>query len=199
VVCYFGFLNATKGALDLVQAMSRLVRRGEDTRLLFIGGLAGASDPANTAYAAQVRAEIDRLGLGERVLYTGFVKEADVSAAFYASDICVLPYRDGASYRRGSLMAALAHGMPIITTEPSMQVSGLSEGANVMLVPPGDVEALAEAIASLCGNPKERQRLAKAAQGLAQRFAWDSIAADAVAVYRDAIAAFSGPSRLGRV
>lgn len=184
VICYFGFLNASKGALDLVEALALLRSQGEDVRLVFIGGLIGASDATNASYAEQVRARVDVLGLQERVTYTGFVDEEDVSAAFYASDICALPYRDGASYRRGSLMAALAHGMPIVTTEPVLPIAGLSEGNNVLLAPPADPQTLAQGLAFLAHHPEERERLSQSARSLAQSFRWDTIACDTLAVYQ---------------
>ena len=43
-------------------------------------------------------------------------------------------------------MAALAHGIPTITTHPAVPVAGLSEGQNVRLVAPGDAEGLAAAM-----------------------------------------------------
>jgi len=187
VLCYFGFLNGSKGAGDLVRALALLRERDEDVYLVFIGGLTGDSDVTNARSAAEVSELAQRLHVEDRVRYTGFVCEAEVSAAFYASDICVLPYRDGASYRRGSLMAALAHGMPIVTTIPRVHVPGLSEGSNVALVPEGKVELLAERIAALADDAEERERLSRAAKDLARQFDWDAIARDTIAVYQEAM------------
>ena len=95
----------------------------------------GASDPTNLAYLQRVQALVDQLGLSERVRWTGFTAAAEVSANFFASDIAVLPYRDGASFRRGSLMAAIAHGMPVISTEPTGHVPDMLHGQNIWLTP----------------------------------------------------------------
>ena len=188
VIGYFGFLNATKGALDLVEAASRLQASGLDPWLLFIGGLTGASDVTNRRYADAVHQAATQRGLGQRVAYTGFVSDADVSRAFYACDICALPYRDGASYRRGSLMAALAHGCAIVTTEPALPVAGLSEGDNVVLVPPAQPEALAAALTGLARDPARRAEFGERARSLARRFEWGAIARETLAVYRAAAA-----------
>ena len=62
-----------------------------------------------------------------------------------AVDCAVLPYREGASLRHGSLMAALAHGLPIVSTRPpesAHEASGafplLCDGESALLVAPDD-------------------------------------------------------------
>jgi len=188
MLCYFGFLNASKGGEELVRALGRLVAAGHDAHLLMIGGAVGASDPTNAAYLAAVRALIKEEGLGKRVVWTGHVAPEQVSASFAASDICVLPYRDGASYRRGSLMAALAHGMPIVTTEPQAPQPWLEHGENVWLVPPADAEALAAGCRRVAEDSALRERLARGARELHTHFSWPEIAARTLEVYRDVAA-----------
>lgn len=188
LLAYFGFLNETKGGEVLIRALDRLVRQGVHTHLLMIGGRVGASDPTNVAYLRHVEALITELGLAGRVIWTDHVPAPEVSAHFLAADVVVLPYRDGASYRRGTLMAALAHGLPIVTTTPRAgngepHLPPLVDGDNVCLVPPDSPEALANAIARLVANPELRQRLSSGAAQLAQAFGWDNIARQTLAVY----------------
>jgi glycosyltransferase involved in cell wall biosynthesis len=118
LLSYFGFLNASKGGETLIRALARLVEAGRPAFLVMVGGAVGASDPTNVQYLEKVNRLIAELGLNPRVFWTGFTAPAGVSANLLASDVCVLPYRDGGSYRRGSFMAALAHGLPIVTTRP---------------------------------------------------------------------------------
>jgi len=183
VLSYFGFLNASKGGEDLIASLARLVERGCDARLLMIGGALGASDPTNRAYLAQVRDLIDGFGLGDRVAWTGYLEPQDVSACFKCSDLCVLPYRDGLSIRRGSLMAALAHAMPIISTHPEVMEEGLVPGENIWLVPRRDPDAIAEACLLLARDPGLRERLSRGARQLSARYAWPEIAARTLEVY----------------
>ena len=188
LLCYFGFLNASKGGEELVEALRRLVSEGHDAHLLMIGGAVGASDPTNAAYLEGVRALIDRLGLAQRVVWTGYLGDPEVSARFMASDLCVLPYRDGVSYRRGSFMAALAHGMPIVTTEPQVAQPWLAHGENVWLVRPRDSAALAAGCAELAVSPELRRRLAQGAAELHTHFSWPEIAARTLEVLHDVAA-----------
>jgi glycosyltransferase involved in cell wall biosynthesis len=185
LLCYFGFLNESKGGETLFRALAELVRRGRRVRLLMIGGQVGDSDPTNVAYAEHIRALSTELGLQELVLWTGYTDAERVSANLFAADVCVLPYRDGASYRRGSFMAALAHGLPIVSTRPRAQIDSLVDGDNILLVPADDPLATADAVERLASKPELRACLARGALQLAQRFTWDSIASQTAQVYAE--------------
>jgi glycosyltransferase involved in cell wall biosynthesis len=176
VTCYFGFLNASKGGEELIEALAILRQSGLDARLLMIGGSVGASDPTNAAYLARVRAAIAAQGLDAHVIWTGYLSDEELSASFAAADLCVLPYRDGVSFRRGSLMAALTHGLPIVSTEPRVPVPEIVHGENLWLVPPRDAPALATAIRELGNDESLRERLGRGAAELARLFDWDLIA-----------------------
>lgn len=187
LLCYFGFLNESKGAETLFRALSRLAGQGEGVKLLMIGGKVGSSDPTNLAYLRRMGALIEELGLASSVAWTGYVTGPEVSASFWASDVCVLPYRDGVSFRRGTLMAALAHGMPIVSTQPRVGIAEIVEGENMALVPPGDAEALAAKICELVASPQQRGQLARGAIRLSQRFSWESIAEQTLGLYEDLV------------
>jgi glycosyltransferase involved in cell wall biosynthesis len=187
---FFGFFNARKGLETLLRALASLQTESPGGaspgyRLLFIGGTVGSSDATNRAYADRIRALIDDLGLGDRVHYTGFVPPAEVSAAFAAVDLCILPYADGISFHHGTLMAALAHSQPIVSTQPSVELLELAQGDNVWLVPPEDPEALAAAIGTLAADPERRQRLARGATALSVQFSWERIAARTAELFED--------------
>ncbi len=183
LLSYFGFLNESKGGEVLIQALNRLVKGGCNIYLLMVGGKVGSSDPTNVAYAQRLEALIDELGLGDRVLWTGYTEAREVSANLVASDICVLPYRDGASFRRGSFMAALVHGLPIVSTQPRVPLPELVDGRNIVLVTPDDAEALADKIADLTESAEWRERLGAGARELSQAFRWDGIAERSLEVY----------------
>ncbi len=183
VIGYFGFLNASKGGDTLIAALANLVRSGAPARVLLIGGAAGASDPTDAAFGAQLAARIAAEGLSERVARTGYLPEAETSAALLACDAIAMPYRDGASLRRGTLMAALAHGLPIVSTTGPSQSADLRDGGALRLVPPDAPTALADALATLRRDPALAARLGAAAAALATDFGWDAIAARSVAVF----------------
>jgi glycosyltransferase involved in cell wall biosynthesis len=198
VMCYFGFLNASKGGEELIEALATLRQSDLDARLLMIGGSVGASDPTNAAYLARVRAAIAAQGLDEYVIWTGYLSDEEVSASFAAADLCVLPYRDGVSFRRGSLMAALTHGLPIVSTEPHVPVPEIVHGENLWLVPPRDAAALAAAIQALGRDPSLRERLGRGAAELAGLFDWDLIAERTLAFFGEILGPADAEPTRGR-
>jgi glycosyltransferase involved in cell wall biosynthesis len=187
VVGYFGFLNASKGVDTLLQAVRIARNGGLPVKLLMIGGRTGTSDPANILYAQEIDDLIEELDLTEHITWTGFVDSRKVSGHLLAADMIALPYRDGVSFRRGSLMAALAHGCAIITTNPQVDTPELVGNRHVRLVPAESPTALALAIEDLAKNPELRADMGRNAAKLAADYSWEAIAARTAAFYQDLI------------
>jgi polysaccharide biosynthesis protein PslF len=116
LVVHLGFLNRSKGLETLLDAMVRLRGEGRRTRLLLVGAEAGTSDPSNRAYEAEIARRLDVLELSGLVVRLPQVAPAVASAYLLAADAAAFAFRDGASLRRGSLLAALAHGLPTVST-----------------------------------------------------------------------------------
>jgi glycosyltransferase involved in cell wall biosynthesis len=191
LLAYFGFLNENKGGETLIQTLAELVRRRLPARLLMVGGKVGSSDPTNTAYLQKVERQIGELGLGDYVLWTGFTSSREVTANLLAADCAVLPYREGASLRHGSLMAALAHGLPIVSTalvgcpaEAMKQFPMLEDGESALLTPPNDPVRMADAVTRLMTGAALRSRLAAKAAVLSRQFEWETIAQGHLLMYQ---------------
>ena len=187
LLCFFGFINDRKGVDVLLDALSLLTAEAAEPvnpHLLFIGGQTGASDPTNVAALAEIQAQIARLDLEQRVHWTGYVPDQEVSACFKAADLCVLPFRDGISFLHGTFHAALVHGAAIITTRPRVSLPELVDGENVVLVPPQDARTLAQTIARLAADREWRCTLGEGAEQLSKTFRWEAIAASTLELYR---------------
>jgi glycosyltransferase involved in cell wall biosynthesis len=183
---YFGFLNESKGADVLLAA---LVGLPDHYELVFIGGQTGSSDTSrNRVFLEGLRGEIDELGLKPRVHWSGFLADEDVSAYLCACDMMVMPYRDGASLRRGTLMAAMAHGCPIVTTNPSANIDQLIHGENVWMTPVDDPDKLADAIVHLAEDSALRAKLGEGAKKCSAQFSWRDIAAKTESFFETVIA-----------
>ena len=187
LIGYFGFLSRSKGGEVLMRALKMLIDDGLPVKLLLIGGRTGSSDPANVEYAAQVDRLIEALGLHDRVIATGYLEPNDVSQALLACDVCALPYLDGASLRRGSLLAAIAHGRAIVTTRPAFPIPGLVQDESALFVPRGDVTSLASTIRRLLADRDLRARLESGARQAAELYTWDRIAAQTLEVYQSVL------------
>jgi glycosyltransferase involved in cell wall biosynthesis len=187
LIGYFGFMNESKGGETLIRALSELRGRGLNVGLLHIGGQTGDSDPTNMVYAARLQQLAMELDVRNQVHLTGFLDERGISDAFASCTCVALPYRDGASFRRGTLMAALAHGCAIVTTTPRIELPELRPDENVLLVPPDDVGALANAVEQVISDEALRTRLQQGAAELSKSFGWDHIAAETVKAFERVI------------
>ncbi|MBN1310813.1 MAG: glycosyltransferase family 4 protein [Anaerolineae bacterium] len=185
LIGYFGFLNHSKGGLTLMEALLQLIKQGVPAHVILIGGRQGVSDPTNADYAAQVDDFIRQHDLIDHVHWTGFIDNTEVSACFYDSDLVALPYVDGASLRRSTLMAALAHSRAIVTTIPQIEIPELTGAVETVL--PEDASALAGAIYRLWHDKERVPALEDAAKLAAQQFAYDEIAHNTVDFFSELI------------
>jgi len=147
-----GTIIPRKGHVLLVAALARL--ESPDWHLTIIGSL--ERDPA---CVRSLRAAIVEHGLGARVSLPGEYPPDRLPDAYRAADIFVLP-----SFHEGYGMVyaeAMAHGLPIIATDAGAIPDTVPPGAGI-LVPPGDVEALATALQNLIEDPQWRRRLGRA-------------------------------------
>jgi glycosyltransferase involved in cell wall biosynthesis len=136
---------------------------------------------------AQVRDQADRLRLERVTLDPRFISVEELVALYQAADVAVYPYR--AITTSGALATGLSLGKAILATDLPAFRDLLTDGKDAVLVPPGDSNALAEAILDLYQRPDFRKHLA--AETVAKDFgsnAWAQIAEETKAVYRKALA-----------
>ena len=114
--------------------------------------------------AAQLDADIARLALGDRIAVLGAVSPQRLAALYAEADVFVL-----ASHFEGYGMAyaeAVAHGLPVIGSNAGAIPDTVPPDAG-LLVAPGDIPALAQALRRVIGDAGLRQRLAGAARAAA--------------------------------
>ncbi|NWJ44504.1 MAG: glycosyltransferase [Chloroflexi bacterium] len=197
LVGYFGLLNHSKGVDNLLDALS-LLKNEKGWKLVIIGGSTGETDVTNHPYALQLFAQIERLGLAEYIHWTGYLSSSETSRALYALDAVAFPFRDGVSLRRGSLMAALAHGIPVLTTNRnsaseawltnSLAYDNIREALSlldnsVLSVALENPTALAEALRKLRTEPDLRASLSSHALAFSRHFDWQTIAKSFLEVF----------------
>ncbi len=189
---YFGLTNRSKGLDTLLEAFARLREQEPDWKLVIIGGEAGETDRTNREYARELAALVERLGLEPAIIRTGHLSPEAISYTLFALNAVALPFRNGASFRRGSLLAPLAHGLPVVTTSPTQAttIGPIGEGLpqlidhqNVLLVEPGNPAVLATQLQHLRHDPALQNRLAAGALELSHNFDWDLIAARLLEIF----------------
>ncbi len=176
LIAYFGLTNQTKGIETLIAALSKLRSQSIPARLVMIGSVAGSSDPTNQAFHQHLEQLIADSGMKPYINHTGYIPDSEVGAYLTAADAVALPFRDGASFRRGSLMAPIHFGCAIVTTTPQVAIPEFKDSENLLLIPPDDAPALTEALRKLFESPALRDRLRDGASALAPHFDWNLIA-----------------------
>ncbi len=184
VIAYFGLFNQTKGVETLLASLAQLRNNGVPVRLVMVGGGLGSSDPTNAAYLEKLNTQIQQLELNSFIHWTGYLEnEAEVGAYLTAANVIALPFTDGASYRRGSLMAAIQYEGAIVTTEPVTTLPSFKHGKNMLLVKPSNEQALTESLLSVWQSPELREQLQQGAKALKQEFSWTSISQQTLAFF----------------
>ena len=146
-----------KGHRHVIEAVQRLKARGVSVRADFAGDgpLAGA-----------LRRRVTELGLEEDVVFLGRVSHAELVSDMAGGkwDAAVLPSVAPSAARQEGipvfLMEAMACGLPALGTDAGGVPELLRDGAG-LLVPPGDEDALADALARLASDDGLRQTLAE--------------------------------------
>jgi len=144
LICYLGRLDPLKRVDLIIQALRIVKARGE-IYLLIVGD--GPTRPSLEKLAAES-------GLKDHVRFTGF--RADVPAVLKSCDLYVT-----ASEQEGwsiAIAEAMAAGIPVVATAVDGAFEQVEEGKTGYLVPPGDIQALAEAISAGIRLPKSRTR-----------------------------------------
>jgi glycosyltransferase involved in cell wall biosynthesis len=123
-----------------------------------------------------------------RIHVTGPIPATDprLSAHLAACDLMIQPYPDGASSRRTSLLAPLAHGVPLVTTSGPSTEALWHESDAVALAPAQDLEAFVAEARCLLSDQSARRRASQAGRSLYQKyFAIERIAEALQSAYRN--------------
>ncbi len=150
---YAARIETGKGPFVLADALSKLRRAGKGVHVR----LAGAG-PA----MKEVQALARQLDLNGSLEFVGSYEGTVGCSAFMRTlDVFVLPsFAEGTSK---SVIEAMAHGLPIITTNVGGSPDLLTAGAGI-LIPPGDSTALADAMECLASDPILRKQMGQAAR-----------------------------------
>jgi glycosyltransferase involved in cell wall biosynthesis len=174
-----------KGQEVFLEAAARLLREPSLPVRFYLVGAPLYRTPDSQFSEEELRALVERLGLGGRVGLVPFQREP--AAVYRALDIFV-----HASTRREpfglTIAEALACGRAAVVSRASGAAEGLTDGVDALTVPPGDMGALVTALESLLEDGARRARLGEAARRTAvERFSRERYAREVLAVYRSLV------------
>jgi len=168
-----GRLRRYKGVDALLEAFARLRPEFPEATLSILGD--GPHRPALQERAA-------RLGLGDRVEFTGYLPAEEKVHRLRAAWVSAL-----SSPKEGwglTVIESNACGTPVIASRSPGLVDSVRDGETGLLVPHGDVAALVSALRRMWTDAPLRERLAGGGLRWAQRFSWDRAADEAWQVAR---------------
>lgn len=160
-----------------VDVVPRLAESGVDARWVIVG------TPSEPWYFESLKVAVARPELAARVvLVPGLPPESPELADAYASaDVVVVPSKHEAFGL--VVLEAWCAGKPVVATRVGGLPELIEDGVSGRLVPPGDVTAIADAVAGLLRDAGERKRLAATGAARASEFAWGNVGSRTVSVY----------------
>lgn len=178
LLLFVGKLRYYKGLHFLLEAMLQLRHRA---RLLIVG--TGPEEPRlrNLAYT---------LGIADRVVFVGEVRDADLPAYYHAASLFVLPSHLRSEAFGIVQVEAQAAALPVICTEIGTGTSYVTlHGQTGLVVPPADPSALARAIDDLLDDPDLARQMGQRGRNRAEReFSHTRMIERVEGVYREVVA-----------
>ena len=177
IILFMGRLVYEKGIQTLIAAMPNILSHYNDAKLI-IAGKGGMID--------ELRNQVNYLGLGNKVYFTGYLKSKDVQRMYKCADVAVFP----STYEPFGIVAleAMLSGTPVVTSD----IGGLNEivehGVNGMKSYAGNPNSLADSILALLFDQNLCKTVSKnAKEKVKAQYNWTKITEDTHHAYEKAI------------
>ena len=162
VIVSVGWLIERKGFHRVIEVLPHLIERHPGLRYLIVGGATGAD-----TMEAQLRQQVEDLGLQDHVRFLGAMKPDDLKWPLSAADLFVLATR-----REGwanVFLEAMACGLPVVTTDVDGNPEVVCKPELGRIVPFGDAPALQTAIDEALNTPSDKTAI----RAYAEENSWD--------------------------
>jgi glycosyltransferase involved in cell wall biosynthesis len=163
-----------KGPKHLVNAFSKVIKKIQNAKLAIAG---------SGAEAANLRTQIKKLGMESSVFMLGKLQREQVAELMAAADVFVLP----SLFESFGLvlLEAMATGTPVVCTQTQGALEIIKNGEDGLVVPPGDDDALAEAIVRVLSDRRLAEHLRTNGQKkVHEKFSWEKTAEKTLALYK---------------
>jgi polysaccharide biosynthesis protein PslF len=180
LLVYFGLIAPKRGIETLLAALLELKANGHRPQLVLISKF----DPVENTYHRELLCSVEQMRLDSQVSFTGSLDNDGVSRLLQAADVCVLPFPDGASFKNGSLAAAIEHAVPTVTTATSLTDPELLSCHGLRTYAPGDVHALAVLLEELVLSSAACEQARVRMQELHKLLSWQSYIEKRLIIYQ---------------
>ena len=183
MIGFIGRLEPRKGIVELAKALVEVLPEFPEWKVK-LAGSSTRSCVSGTDPAAVIKKQLARFG--DQIEFQDRIEPSDVSDWLASVGLCVFP-SIWETFSYVTLEAAQA-GKAIIGTRTGAVPEILDEGRAGLIVKPGDVKALAEALRKLMADPDLRAKLGAAAQRrFEEKFHPDRVMGEILEVYREAM------------
>ena len=179
IILYLGRIHKIKGINLLVNAFADLVKELDDVRLAIVG--------PDDGFLSTLKKQIEKLKIGDRILFTGPLYERDKLKAYVDADVYVLP----SVYETfpNTVLEACACGTPVIVTDRC----GIADFVEkVGYVVEYDKDQLRNAIFKILADEGLRKRFSEDGKKLVGEFSWDKVVRRVEEVYETTCAKSKG-------
>lgn len=157
-------LTPQKGIETFLEAAAEVNRRSPEARFLIVGDLYASNGDGvykrEGSYMESLQALAARLGIGDRVIFTGF--RSDIPELLSQAAVSVLPSLNGEGLPN-ALMESMAAGVPVVATKVGGSAEVVGEhGTAGLMVPAGDPRELSAAMLAVLEDPALARRLGHA-------------------------------------
>jgi glycosyltransferase involved in cell wall biosynthesis len=171
MVLYPGTMHIMKGFPYLVEAMRKVRQEFPETILLICGNF----HPYEYGFLKEL---IDQKRKASGIVLAGFVPREKLFQYYHEADVCCLPLLYGTMSM--AILEAVAHGLPIVTTEhsgfPDVEKVGIQ-------IPPKDADAIASSILTLLSDSVLWKQKSENAKKVIQKYYWSIIAQQFLSIY----------------
>lgn len=177
-IAYFGSVYSGKGIEHLLSIWKQIKEEDRDDNVQFkIIGDVGIEDGNHfREYHRQVLRIIEDYGLKDDIVITGYISDEEVSKEIQKTQVATVFYEDGLTLRRGSFLAFLAHGIPIVTSEGDDDSKELFSKAKGIVMTNCDNETIDSIWKFSRLSLEERNEILNEDIGLSRKFDWKVIA-----------------------
>ncbi len=165
-ILLFGHMGPHKGLPVMLEAFKKIREQKANVKLI----VAGTNHPNYPNYLQQfIKAHTPN------VEFTGYIPEGKLGTVFEQADVVVLPYH-AAPGTSGVFHIACGYSRPVVASDLPEIRELVNEGASAILVPPGDVEALKDALMSVLFDEEVARKMSKQNLLFAQKESWSAVA-----------------------
>lgn len=177
VISFFGLFYPGRKIELVVESFQEAHKIHPELKFRFIGDL----HPRHKKYFLKIKKLAAEILPEDRVEWRLGLTPEEISVAISESKACVLPFPDGASFRRTTFIAALSLGVPTITTRGASTPDDLVDGENVLFAE--DKRTIASMIDQILTDKSCADKISVNAKTLSKMFLWEHIAGMHLNVY----------------